>query len=125
MPTLASMADQEFVSLTTFRRSGAPVATTVWIAPEGAALVVTTGADTGKVRRLRRDPRVELRPCGRFGRVAPDAPVATGVAEVVAPDERSTAALRRKYGLAFRLFTAADRFRRRPVERVIIRITAG
>lgn len=125
MSTLAAAGDPKFVSLTTFRRSGAPVATTVWIAPDGDALVVTTGADTGKVRRLRRDPRVELRPCGRFGAVADDAPVAVGVGRVVAPDARSAAALRRKYGLAFRLAMAADRLRRHPPERLIIRITAA
>lgn len=120
------MADQSFVSLTTFRRNGAPVATPVWIAPDGDALVVTTGVDTGKVRRLRHDPRVELRPCGRFGSVADDAPVAGGVAQVVAADERSVAALRRKYGLQFRIAMTAERlFRRSRPERVIIRITAG
>ena len=119
------MADQRFVSLTTFRRSGAPVATAVWIASDGDALVVTTGADTGKVRRLRRDPRVELRPCGRFGGVSADAPVAVCVGQVVAPDERSAAALRRKYGLSYRVAMAADRWRRNPPERVIIRITAA
>ncbi|MDT7579905.1 MAG: uncharacterized protein QOK35_1169, partial [Pseudonocardiales bacterium] len=52
MPTLAEMADEQFVSLSTFRRSGAPVATPVWIARDGDALVVTTIADSGKVKRL-------------------------------------------------------------------------
>ena len=124
--TLAEMADEQFVSLTTFRRSGAPVATVVWIARDGDTLVVTTVADSGKVKRLRNDPRVELRPSNRRGAVADDASVATGTAEVTAPDERSTAALRRKYGLQYRLITGFERvLARGRRERVILRMTAG
>ena len=122
--TLAEMAEQQFVSLTTFRRSGAPVATPVWVARDGDALVVTTVADSGKVKRLRNDPRVELRPSSRRGQVAGDAPVATGVAEVVAPSERATAALRMKYGLQYRLITGLERvLARGRRERVILRLT--
>ena len=126
MPTLAAMADQKFVSLTTFRRSGAPVATPVWIASDGDALVVTTSVDTGKVKRLRHDPRVELRPCTRFGAVADAAPMVAGVAEVVAPDARATDALRRKYGLQYRFVLLLERtLKRGGRERVILRITEG
>ena len=124
--TLAEMADEQFVSLTTFRRSGVPVATVVWIARDGDALVVTTVADSGKVKRLRNDPRVELRPSNRRGAVADDAPVATGVAAVVPPDERATAALRRKYGLQYRIITSFERLLARGrQERVILQITAA
>ena len=88
------MGRQEFVSLITFRRTGAPVATPVWIAPDGDALVVTTPVESGKVKRLRRDPRVELRPCSRRGKVADGASMVAAVAEIVPPDNRSTGALR-------------------------------
>ena len=127
MPSaLAEMADQRFVSLTTFRRSGAPVATPVWIARDGDALVVTTPVESGKVKRLRRDPRVELRPCGRAGKVSDDAVPVTGAAEVVRPSKAAVAALRRKYGLEYRLVTAVERlFGRGRRERVILRITEG
>ena len=37
-----------YVSLTTFRRTGVPVATPVWAAPDGDTLVVWTRADSGK-----------------------------------------------------------------------------
>ncbi len=124
--TLAEMADEQFVSLTTFRRSGAPVATPVWVARDGDALVVTTPAESGKVKRLRRDPHVELRPCNRRGTVPDGAAVAGGVAEVVAPDDRSVAALKQKYGLQYRLVSTLERlFARGGRERVILRITAA
>ncbi|MBM6403859.1 PPOX class F420-dependent oxidoreductase [Phycicoccus sp. CSK15P-2] len=122
------MAEEQFVSLTTFRRDGSGVATPVWAAPDGeGALVVTTPADSYKVRRLRRDPRVELRPCSRRGRVADDAPVLAGVAEVRQGREAVDAAhrvLREKYGVQVRLVLGVEWLMRRGhTDRVIVRVT--
>ena len=124
--TLSEMGDHQFVSLTTFRRSGAPVSTPVWIARDGDVLVVTTAGGAGKVKRLRHDPRVELRPCSRRGKVADDAPTVAAVADVVAPDARSTSALRRKYGLTYRIISGVERvLGRGGGDRVILRIRAA
>ena len=130
--TLAAMGRERFVSLSTFRRSGEPVPTPVWVAAVGDDLVVTTPAGSGKTERLRNDPRVQLRPCGRLGAVAPDAPVVEAVAHVVGPDGEhpaAVAALRRKYGLEYRAITGVEAIsallRRRRAERVILRISAA
>lgn len=124
---LLAMGDEEFVALTTFRKSGVPVATTVWVARDGDALLVTTNDGTGKVKRLRRDPRVELRPSTRSGKVADDAPVATGSAEILrdaASGERLTELFRAKYGLQFRAIMGLEGvLMRNRGERVVIRIT--
>ena len=123
-PALAEMAEQRFVSLTTFRRSGAPVAPPVWIARDGDALVVTTPAGSGKIKRLRHDRRVELRPCSRSGAVADGAPTVGARAEVVPPSDSSTGVLRRKYGLQYRIVSALERvITRGRRERVIVRIS--
>ena len=37
-----------YVSLTTFRRTGVPVSTPVWAAPDGDTRVVWTRTDSGK-----------------------------------------------------------------------------
>jgi PPOX class probable F420-dependent enzyme len=125
-PALAAIGDQRFVSLTTFRRSGAAVATAVWIARDGDALVVTTTADSGKVKRIRQDSHVEMRVCDRRGRVPAGAEPVAGVAEVVSPNAGHLAALRAKYGLEYRLAVAVERLlRRRQRDRVIVRITGG
>ena len=133
MPTLLDLADESFVSLTTFKRSGEGVPTTVWIARDGDALYVTTPAGSGKVKRLRNDSRVELRPSSRLGKVADDAPVAHGVARI---DESSTTedALNEifiaKYGLEFRIMMGVEKIGARRTKqpqgsgRVILRITA-
>ncbi len=125
------MADARFVSLTTFRRSGEPVSTPVWVGRDGGALVVLTPADSGKVKRLRHDPRVELRPCGRFGAVADGVEPVAGTAEVREhPDdvERARATIRRTYPLESRLVLGierlVERLRGRPrTERLALLIT--
>jgi PPOX class probable F420-dependent enzyme len=128
---LLPLADARFVSLTTFRRSGEPVSTPVWIGRDGGALVVLTPADSGKVKRLRRDPRVEIRPCGRFGAVAEGVEPVAGTAEVREhPDdvERARATIRRTYPLESRLVLGierlVERLRGRPrTERLALLIT--
>jgi PPOX class probable F420-dependent enzyme len=73
-----ALPDAEYVSLTTFRRSGAAVATPVWAAPDGGTLVVWTRADSGKVKRLRHTARVLVAPCDVRGRLT--GPAVEGVA---------------------------------------------
>jgi PPOX class probable F420-dependent enzyme len=131
MVTLADLGHEEFVSLTTFRRSGDAVSVPVWIAPaadEDGGLLVTTTERSGKVKRLRRDRRVELRPCDRRGAVAADAPVLRAQAEIVSGAQevrRMREAIRAKYGSRMKV-TAADQGLVDPEEpaRVILRITA-
>ena len=128
MATLADLAHEEFVSLTTYRRSGDAVSVAVWIAPDAnGGLLVTTTERSGKVKRLRRDRRVQLRPCDRRGAVAVDAPTVSAQADIIgAPEEvrRMREAIRAKYGARMKV-TAADQGIVDPAEpaRVILRIT--
>lgn len=97
------MAEQKYVSFTTYRRSGGPVSTAVWIAPLGSGRTgFTTGASTGKAKRLAHTSQVLLRPCDRAGKVAPEAPEVTGQARVALPGdpvfEQVKQALRRSTG---------------------------
>ena len=125
--TLEDLADEKFVSLTTFRKNGAGVATPVWIGRDGDALVVTTPVGSGKVKRLRRNTAVELRPCNRRGTVQDDAPTLTAVAEIVEGDaamRRLDEVLRPKYSLEYRVVMSIERLLRRgSPQRVMLRIT--
>ena len=58
-----------YVSLTTFRRTGAPVSSPVWVARDAGELVVITVDPSGKLKRLAHTARVALRPCDIRGRV--------------------------------------------------------
>lgn len=125
-PLADALGDQSYVSLTTFRKSGDPVSTPVWVARDGVDLVVTTPRSSGKVKRLRHTSRVELRPCTRTGRVADDAPLHEGRAtldEGTISGERAGRALAAKYGLQYRLIGLVEPLlRRRRPDRVIVRI---
>ncbi|WP_456847490.1 PPOX class F420-dependent oxidoreductase [Cellulomonas sp. P5_C6] len=128
MTTFDALADEGFISLTTYRKSGVGVPTTVWVGQDGDALLVTTPRGSGKVKRLRHDARVELTPSSRFGKVDDDAPVLTGVAEVLDDDaarERCNAVMQEKYGLEYRVMMGIEKLGRKDSDnRVILRITA-
>jgi len=88
-----------YMSLATFRRSGAEVATPVWFAAADGRLYVFTGGESGKVKRLRNAPRVRVAPSDSRGRVLGAWQDATAriLAERASID-RAHAALRSKYG---------------------------
>lgn len=124
------IAASPFVSLGTFRRNGAEVATPVWVALDGDDIVVTTERATGKVKRVRNDGRVTLRPCSRMGAVDPDAITVEAQARIAGPSDDepgAVAALREKYGWEYRAIIGFEaRLRgvqRRPADRVILRIS--
>ncbi|MFD8565657.1 PPOX class F420-dependent oxidoreductase [Streptomyces sp. NPDC057694] len=79
-----------YISLTTFRKDGTPVATPVWQVPrdDGTVLVVTP-ADSWKVKRIRNNSSVTVAVCTVRGRTAPDAAVLSGTARLL--DEAGTA----------------------------------
>jgi PPOX class probable F420-dependent enzyme len=130
-PELAAAGRRRYVSLTTFRRTGVAVATPVWIAPAGNALVVVTDAATGKAKRLRNNRAVVLRECDVRGRVRPGAVAVEAVAELVTdPAEQRPllSALEQKYGWQLRAYEAVERAVRRlgrsgPASTVLLRIT--
>ena len=117
-----------YVQLTTFRRTGTPVSSPVWIARDGDELVVITVDPTGKLKRLAHTSRVELRPCDFRGRVPEGAPTYAGTAVVDRTPEGVAAvkrAMGRKYLMARlgdALAVVTDRFRKRTA-RAGIRIT--
>ena len=70
MPSAAASLDQRrYLSLATYRASGAEVATPVWFAALDDILYVFTAGDSGKVKRLRRSSRARVAPCDARGNV--------------------------------------------------------
>ncbi len=101
---LASFSHEQFLNLETYKRSGQPVATPVWFVQDGNRLYVRTGADSGKVKRIRNRPQVRFATCDARGALkgawlAARAHLANG-------DEAKLANRlgNRKYGLAKRGF---------------------
>jgi uncharacterized protein len=114
---------QQYVSLTTYRKDGTPVATPVWLVSFEDGIAIWTNAKTGKVKRMRRNPAVTLAPCTVRGRVTGE-PVA-GQARLLSTEDnaRVQALIRRKYWLTGWLVTW--RARRRPDTTVSYAITVA
>ncbi len=96
---LDALARANYLSLATFRKSGAEVATPVWFAEEGGHYYVFSAGEAGKVKRLRNSPRARIAACTVTGKVTNDWIEAEAVL-LEAPDDisQALAALRRKYG---------------------------
>lgn len=96
-PALAPYVYQKTVSLTTFRKSGAPVATPVNLAVEGDVAYFRTYEKAGKVKRLRRNQDVAVAPSRASGEVT--GPELAGSARRLDGEAAARAAhlIRRKY----------------------------
>jgi uncharacterized protein len=104
---VGTLANERYISLTTFKRDGTPVSTPVWVvSDDGERLLVWSGARTWKVRRLRRDPRVLVAASGFRGRER--GARVEGVARVI-DDPGLGELLRRKYGWQKRLVDRLNR----------------
>ena len=76
----AAFRDQKYLSLETYKKSGEGVKTPVWfaadpasdLAGQGARLYMYTIGNTGKVKRIRNNPRVKIAPCTLKGDVLGD-----------------------------------------------------
>ncbi|MCW2785291.1 MAG: class F420-dependent enzyme [Marmoricola sp.] len=79
----AKVGRASYVSFTSYRKNGVPVATPVWIAPDGEDLYFFSDTGAFKVKRIRNNPAVTLQPCDVRGRVKDGAPLVTGQAEVL------------------------------------------
>jgi len=96
-----SIQEQNYISLTTYRKNGQGVATPVWFAPVLGGLCVWTRADSWKVKRIGNNPHVEIAPCTARGRVT--GPSIRATARRLRHDEVETAerSLTAKYGLQY------------------------
>lgn len=65
--TWNDLAEAKYALLTTYKKDGTPVASPVWIAPDGDRIVVWTHPNTWKVKRIRRNPQVTLQACDGRG----------------------------------------------------------
>lgn len=121
MVTFRTLDGHKYMNLVTFRKSGQAMSTPVWFADVGDRLYVVTIDGSGKVKRLRNNPKVQVAPSTSNGK--PLGIAVDGTARVVAPEEKAAglAALRAKYGLLFQMFALLWRFQR--ATEVIVEIT--
>jgi uncharacterized protein len=88
---------KKYISLITFRKSGAGVATPVWFGEDDGKLYVMTRSDMGKTKRIRNNPQVRVAPCTIRGTVT--GPEVAATARILPAEEQARArqAINRKY----------------------------
>ncbi|MBL7497119.1 PPOX class F420-dependent oxidoreductase [Frankia sp. CNm7] len=108
---LRRLGEGRFLSLTTYRRDGTPVATPVWTVADGQRLLVWTNGTTAKVKRLRHTDRVLLAGCDARGNV--QGASVLGTARVLPDSELALVerSMKAKYRVGFPLMRAAVRAR--------------
>jgi PPOX class probable F420-dependent enzyme len=120
--TLDTLGQSQYVSVTSYRKDGRGVPTPVWVVGDGEALAIWTPTESGKVKRIRRNPAVQVASCDFRGNLLGEPVPGRAVVLDAAGTERVRALLRRKYGLVGRLTLIGSRLRRGRTGTVAIRI---
>lgn len=91
---------QAYINLETFRKSGVAVRTPVWFISEGETIYIRTGANSGKVKRINNNPKVNIAACKANGDLLGDWSSASAV-EIKDVDmvERIDRLVGKKYGI--------------------------
>ena len=121
----ADFAGQKYLNLETFKKSGAGVRTPVWFAAEPsvqldsneARLYIYTIGVSGKVKRIRNNPRVNIASCNASGKVRGDWVPARAEIVTGASAEHGMKLLNKKYLPWKQLLDFFARFRKR--ERIV------
>jgi hypothetical protein len=112
-PNLQPFQNQSFINIESFRKDGTGVKTPVWFAQDGDLLCVRTGGDSWKVKRMRKNPQINVVPCKAQGDplgawVPARAKIVTDPARV----KEINALLKRKYGLQKAMFDLLGKARK-------------
>ena len=105
MNSLEQFSKKKYLNLETFRKSGESMKTPVWFVLDGETIYVHTMANSGKVKRIRNNGRVNIAPCKMDGKLI-GTWVPAQAYEVIDPEVSTTVdrLLDRKYGLLKKMF---------------------
>ncbi len=103
--TFTNLVKEKYLSLTTFRKTGEAVVTPMWFADRIGTIYVESGANAGKLKRIRHTARVTLAPCTIGGKVTGSE--IEGEARILNESQEinaAKAAMSKKYGLMRNLY---------------------
>ncbi len=104
---MSHLAGEKYINLETYRKNGQGVRTPVWfvemINGDGSVLYVRTSDDTGKYKRVRNNPSVQIAPCDMRGSVKGN--WVKGEARIADEEEKIKAfkMLEKKYGIIYKM----------------------
>jgi uncharacterized protein len=104
---LSHLVGEKYINLETYRKNGQGVRTPVWFVErdkdDDSVLYVRTSDDTGKYKRVRKNPSVQIAPCDMRGTVK--GKWIKGEARIAGEEEKLKAfkMLEKKYGLLYKM----------------------
>lgn len=104
---MSHLVGEKYINLETYRKNGQGVRTPVWFVErnkdDGSVLYVRTSDDTGKYKRVRKNPSVQIAPCDMRGTVK--GKWIKGEARIAGEEEKLKAfkMLEKKYGLLYKM----------------------
>jgi len=105
----AYLYPHEFFVLTTYRKDGTAVPTTVWFAHDQGKIYITTSHSAGKIKRVRNNGRVQMTPSDRTGNLLGEPPVVGNGHESTSEERgQARAVLMQKYGEMFERIAGPD-----------------
>jgi uncharacterized protein len=108
----SQLGEGKYLLLTTYRKDGRAVPTPVWVVADGGTLFAWSATDSGKVKRIRRDGKVDVGPCDIKGK--PTGESVPGRAELLdeSGSDRVRALISKKYGITGKLTLWGSKLRR-------------
>jgi PPOX class probable F420-dependent enzyme len=96
----AEIHGQRYISLATFRKTGAAVYTPIWFAEDNGKLYFMTNSKLGKCKRIRNNPQAKIAPCTIRGKIT--GPEFPATVQILPPAEsdRVRRLIKAKYWLA-------------------------
>lgn len=123
METMEQFNNQKYLNVETFRKDGRSVRTPVWFVEYQGEFCFTTESDSGKVKRIRRNPRVNIAPCKVNGEVTGHWISGTARLMILEEINKVEQIYNKKYGLVKKFFDILGNSRNKP--RAFIAVTPG
>jgi hypothetical protein len=112
MTSFDQLNRQPYLNIETFRKNGVGVKTPVWFVQEGDTIFVRTGADSGKVKRIRNNAQVQIAPCKQDGSLLGEwIPAVAREVKDEDTDRKVDRLLDKKYGLMKKMFALMSSWR--------------
>lgn len=122
MKGIKQFENQQYLNVETFRKTGQGVKTPVWFAQDEGTLHIWTRADSGKVKRIRRNSKVRITPSTASGEPLGEWVDSSAVIIESAEELAKTVGLfKRKYGLTFQLFGFLGRMRKAQYATILVK----
>ncbi len=119
---VSQLVGQKHLAIESYRKNGEAVRTPVWFIERNGTLFVRTDRDTGKVKRIRRNPRIRVAPCTIRGKPRGDWISAEARFAGAEEAEKAYQLLKQKYGLQYRLIRFIGKLQRGPSKAVCLSI---